>query len=149
MWIRLRRNSVWGLKTMWSGLISEKWGNSESGKRSFNCIRTGSEWAGAIMARKAGSDYNREVKGLVMRKVHREQDRLTERRNKNYERYWKCRKWEIMEQMEKVRKVGVIRTINSWSCLFPGNMPVIDAQCGHHFDQQLSCFKATGCIVLS
>lgn len=34
-------------------------------KSSFDCIRTGSGRTGAIMAWKAGSDYDGEVKGLV------------------------------------------------------------------------------------
>lgn len=50
---------------MRSGLFSERGETVRAEKRSFYCIRTGSERAGAIMAGRAGSDYNREVKGLV------------------------------------------------------------------------------------
>lgn len=50
---------------MRSGLFSESGETVRAQKSSFNCIRTGSERAGAIMAERAGSDYNTEVKGLV------------------------------------------------------------------------------------
>lgn len=53
------------LKTTRSGLFSESGETVRAEKTSFNCIRSGSERAGAIMAGRAGSDYHTEVKGLV------------------------------------------------------------------------------------
>lgn len=50
---------------MRSGLFSKRGETVGAEKSSFNCIRTGLERAGAIMAGRAGSDYNREVKGLA------------------------------------------------------------------------------------
>lgn len=50
---------------MRSALFSESGETVRVEKSPLNHIRPGSERAGAIMARKAGSDYNREVKGLV------------------------------------------------------------------------------------
>lgn len=50
---------------MRSALFSESGETVRVEKSSLNHVSTGSERTGAIMAGKAGSDYNREVKGLV------------------------------------------------------------------------------------
>lgn len=73
---------------MRSGLFSENGETVRAQKSSFNCIRTGSERAGAIMAGRAGSDYNREVKGLVDAEGPQRADREV-KAGKKYERYWK------------------------------------------------------------
>lgn len=76
---------------MRSGLFSESGETVRAEKSSLDCIRTGSQRAGAIMAGKAGSDYNTEVKGLVddggPLRLGREAKR------KKYERYWKAAEW--------------------------------------------------------
>lgn len=73
---------------MRSGLFSESGETARAEKSPLNCIRTGSERAGAIMAGRAGSDYSPEVKGLAGDGGPQRAD-PEEKAGKEYERYWK------------------------------------------------------------
>lgn len=92
---------------MRSALFSESGETVRAEKSSFNCIRTGSEPAGAIMALEGRLRLQQGGKRFRRRPA---ESRPRGRSRKKYERSWKsgeASKREIMGETEEVRRVAV------------------------------------------